>query len=80
MKKKMDVLPKIDQDIEVLRERMTEFTSKLTRKELEELEKIYAGGSDEENEENTTTSNRKARVKRAALAGDKNPRSRRKNG
>jgi integrase len=79
MKKKKDVLPKIDRDIEVLRERMTEFTSKLTRKELEELERIYAGGSDEESEENTTTSNRKARVKRAALAGDKNPRSRRKN-
>jgi hypothetical protein len=80
MKKKKDVLPKIDQDIEVLRERMTEFTSKLTRKELEELERIYAGGSDEENKKDITSVNRKARVKRAALAGDKTPRSRRKNG
>jgi hypothetical protein len=80
MKKKKDVLPKIDQGIEVLRERMTEFTSKLTRKELEELERIYAGGSDEKNKKDITSSNRKARAKRAALTGDKNPRSRRKNG
>jgi hypothetical protein len=52
----------------------------LTRKELEELERVYAGASDEENEKNITSSDGKARVKRAALAGDKNPRSRRKNG
>jgi hypothetical protein len=80
MKRKKDVLAKIDQDLEVLRERMTEFTSKLTRKELEELERIYAGVSDEENEKNITSSDRKARVKRASLVGDGNPRSRRKNG
>jgi flagellar motility protein MotE (MotC chaperone) len=80
MKRRKDLLAKIDQDLEALRERMSEFTSKLTREELEKLEKVYAGVSDEENEENTTSSDRKARVKRAALVGDGNPRSRRKNG
>jgi hypothetical protein len=80
MKRKKDVLAKIDQELEVLRERMSEFTSMLTREELEELEKVYAGVSDEENEENITSSDGKARVKRAALVGDGNPRSRRKNG
>jgi integrase len=44
MKKKKDVLPKIDQDIEVLRERMSEFTSKLTPEELMELRLLYEGG------------------------------------
>jgi hypothetical protein len=78
MKRKKDVLAKIDQDLEVLRERMSEFTSMFTREELEELEKVYTGVSDKENKKNI--SNRKARVKRAALAGYKNPRSRRKNG
>jgi len=80
MKRRKDVLAKIDQDLKALRERMSEFTSKLTREELEKLEKVYAGVSDEENEENTTSSDGKARVKRAALVGDGNPRSRRKNG
>jgi hypothetical protein len=77
MKRKKDVLAKIDQDLEVLRERMSEFTSMFTREELEELEKVYAGVSDKENKKNI--SNRKTRAKRAALAGDRNPRSRRKN-
>jgi hypothetical protein len=80
MKRRKDVLARIDQDLEVLRERMSEFTSKLTREELEKLEKVYAGVSDEENEKNITPSDGKARVKRAALVGDGNPRSRRKNG
>jgi len=78
MNRRKDVLPRIDQNLEGLRERMTEFASVLTREELEELEKIYADASNEENEENTTSS--KARVKRAALVGDGNPRYRRKNG
>jgi integrase/recombinase XerD len=75
-----DALAGIDQNLEVLRERMTEIASVLTREELEELERVYAGVSDEENEKNITSSDGKARVKRAALVGDGNPRSRRKNG
>jgi len=78
MKRKKDVLAKIDQDLEALRERMSEFTSMFTREELEELEKVYAGVSDKENKKNI--SDRKARVKRAALVGDGNSRFRRKNG
>jgi hypothetical protein len=80
VKRRKDVLAKIDQDLEALRERMSEFTSMLTREELEELERVYAGVMDEENEKNITSSDGKARVKRAALVGDGNPRSRRKNG
>jgi integrase len=78
--RRKDTLAKIDQNLEGLRERMSEFTSVLTREELEELEKIYVGASDEEIEENTTPSDGNARVKRAALVGDGNPRPRRKNG
>jgi len=80
MKGRKDVLARVDQDLEVLRERMSEFTSMFTLEELEELEKVYAGVSDEENEKKITSSDRKARAKRAALVGDGNPRSRRKNG
>ena len=78
-KGRMNMLAKIDRSLESLRERMEEFASVLTREELEALERIYAGVSDEENEENATPSDEKARVKRAALVGDGNPRSRRKN-
>ena len=78
MKGRKDVLARVDQDLEVLRERMSEFTSMFTLEELEELEKVYAGVSDKENKKNI--SDRKTRVKRAALVGDGNPRSRRKNG
>jgi integrase len=81
MMRKKDVKKEnIERDLMVLRERMSEFMSKLTPEELMELEKVYAGVSDEENEKNITSSDRKARVKRAASAGDRNPRSRRKNG
>jgi hypothetical protein len=77
--RRKDVLARIDQNLEALRERMSEFMSKLTREELEELEKIYAGAS-EETGKNTTPSDRNTRVRRAALVGDGNPRSRRKSG
>jgi integrase len=46
MKGKKDVLAKIDRNLEVLRERMTEIASVLTREELEELERVYARISD----------------------------------
>jgi integrase len=39
--RKKDVREEIERNLEVLRERMTEFTSKLTREELEELQRLY---------------------------------------
>jgi integrase/recombinase XerD len=44
--RKKDVLAKIDRNLKVLRERMTEIASVLTREELEELERVYARISD----------------------------------
>jgi integrase/recombinase XerD len=80
MKGRKDALADINRNLEVLRERMAEFASVLTPEELEKLKKVYAGVMDEENEKNTTSLDGKARAKRAALVGDGNPRSRRKNG
>jgi hypothetical protein len=74
MKKKKDVLPKIDQDIEVLRERMSEFTSKLTPEELMELRLLYEGGGVGETENAAEKGKGRSLISEKAPKRAKNPR------